>query len=142
MQIDNVLEIYSFQYTKEKPDMSSRDNEIEDLADIFEYCREIKEIVRCDQHLWDIEVEKGVSLAEWLFSSMGQGTEDQKRLIQDLISKTGESSPNGKEVISVSLGRYNSSAYDERSYILSRRNILKNIQNYAEFGEFMSTCSS
>ena len=107
MQINNVLEIYSFQYTKEKPDMSVRNDEIGDLADIFEYCREIKEIVRYDQHLWNIEVEKGVSLAEWLFSSMGQGTEDQRRFVQDLISKKGEVSENGKKVISVSLGRYN-----------------------------------
>ena len=140
MQISNVLEIYSFQFTEEKPNMAIRDEEIDNLADIFEYCKNIKETIQYDQQLWEIEVENGVSFADWLYCYRGEGTEDRRRFILDLISKVGETPEEEKQVISVSLGKYNSSAYDEKSYVLLRRNILKKIQNYSEFGEFMPTC--
>ena len=72
MQISNELEIQSFQFTTDKPNMLVRAEEIDNLAEIDAYCKNIQESFQWTDDIWSMEVEAGVMLCEWLFFSKGE----------------------------------------------------------------------
>lgn len=144
MRINNKLEEESFRYTTEKESMNVRADEIEKLREINEYCRNIKpekeEISFCDS-IWDVEVEQGVPLAEWLFSGRGHGHQDDKDKILEIIGKNSEKKTESEQKeISVALGEWQGAASDQSQYIEKRRNILAGISDVEEYYEFMPSC--
>lgn len=147
MQISNELEIQSFQFTADKPNMLVRAEEIDNLAEIDAYCRNIKESFYCTDDIWYMEVEEGVELSDWLFSSRGEGSDDDRRRLQELLSKntqiTGENTRitgENTQAITISLGTYGDLVSDLKMYIDARRDILKSISNPIEFESFMKSC--
>lgn len=140
MQINNRLEIQSFQFTKEKPNMLVRSEEIRNLADVYGYCAKIKERINYSEDLWNVVVEEGVELSEWLYYSLGEGNYEDRRLLAELIAKASDSTGEKDEKISIALGKYYSAAYDLVSYTKLRREILQRISNPSDFGKFMPTC--
>lgn len=79
MQISNELEVQSFQFTADKPNMLVRAEEINDLAEIDAYCKNIHESIHWTEDIWYMEIEEGVMFFDWLFSSKGEGSEDDRR---------------------------------------------------------------
>lgn len=69
MQVSNVLLEDSFRYTDENTSMEVRSQQIMDLAEIDYYCKCINEAIIINDAVWEIEVEKGVTLIDWLYSS-------------------------------------------------------------------------
>ncbi len=145
MQISNELEVQSFQFTADKPNMLVRAEEINELAEIDAYCKNIHESIHCTDDIWYMEIEEGVMLFEWLFSSKGEGSEDDRRRLQELLSKNTQikntqiTDKNAKP-ITISLGTYDDLVSDLKTYIDARRDILKGISNPTEFESFMHSC--
>lgn len=140
MQIRNQLETQSFSFTVEKPNMQVRSEEIRNLAEVDEYCSSIHESIKYTEDIWNVEVEEGITFVEWLYGVIGEGSFDDRRFLSELISKTGKNTNEIEQQISISLGLYEDSAYDSKSYAFARRKILQEIANPQEFGEFMPSC--
>lgn len=140
MQISNELEIQSFRFTTDKPNMLVRAEEIDNLAEIDAYCKNIQESFHWIDDIWYMEVEKGVMLVDWLFSSKGEGSDDDRRQLQELLSKNTQITDENAKPITISLGTYDDLVSDLKMYINARRDILKGISNPIEFESFMKSC--
>lgn len=140
MQISNELEIQSFQFTTDKPNMLVRAEEIDNLAEIDAYCKNIQESFQWTDDIWWMEVEEGVTLCDWLFSSKGEGSDDDRRQLQELLSKNPQITSENAQTITISLGTYDDLVSDLKMYIDARRDILKGISNPIEFESFMKSC--
>lgn len=140
MQISNELEIQSFEFTPDKPNMLVRGEEIGNLVEIDEYCKNIEEVIRWIDDIWYIEVEDSVMFGDWLFSSQGEGAYDDRRRLQELLSKNTQIVNKNARIIKISLGEYGDCVSDLKTYIETRRDVLKNIFNPIEFEEFMHSC--
>ena len=64
MLVNNILEEKSFQFTEDKPSMISRSSEIADLNDIVDYCNSIQEKVEYTYDLYDVYVQRDVTLVK------------------------------------------------------------------------------
>lgn len=140
MQISNELEIQSLQFTTDKPNMLVRAEEIDNLAEIDAYCKNIQESFQWTDDIWSMEVEAGVMLCEWLFFSKGEGSADDRRQLQELLSKNTQITGENAKTITISLGTYDDLVSDLKMYIDARRDILKGISNPIEFESFMKSC--
>ena len=144
MQVNNILVDESFAYSQEKKDMLVRSDEIGDLIDISDYCRDIGEkISYCDDSLWDVEVQEGISFMDWLFSQAGDGKWDDRQRILRLIndnSPVTETVADNKKDIRISLGEFKGTVANFQEYIRARREILTEIKNVKEYEAFMRSC--
>ena len=143
MQVSNILEEKSFQYTIEKPDMMQRSDEIDSLEEIVDYCKGIQEQVQYTENIWNIEVQEGVTFADYLYGQIGEVREDDRRRMQEMISKQFvciSCFDEETEKILVSLGEYEDAINNMREYIDARRNILKKIDDVEEYEQFMHSC--
>ena len=147
MQVDNIFVEETLKYTEEKPNLQDRENEIEDIFEIWEYCSQIQERVKYSDNIWDQEVEPGVLFVEWLYSNQGQGNEDIRRALQELLDKESEQiiqeqlyTEQGIERIQIGMGKYPKAVWNKKGYIECRRKILSEIKNAEEYGEFMPSC--
>lgn len=139
MRINNKLIAESFEFTPKKIDMSLRIDEIENLSDIDNYCKEIYENMVYDDTIWDIEVERGICLADWLYSNMGAGSQDERRFLGEILSKQGIQEKENKD-INISLGEWDGAVDTDVKYIKNRREILSSIDTPEEYFEFMKSC--
>jgi hypothetical protein len=143
MRVSNKLIEKSFQYTPEKENLLVRSDEIGDFDDVVNYCRELKEKISYDNSFWEVEVEPGISLSDWLFSRSGSGKEDDRRRIMSFINDTNSTEGNLEEEciqIAISLGKMDEAASTEKEYVQARRAILSTISNAAEYEQFMRSC--
>ena len=144
MQINNILEEESFCYTAEKATMDLRADEIDKLREINEYCRNIKPVkeeLLFSERIWEIEVEKGVPLSDWLFSGKGHGRQDDKDKILEIIGKQLYQRNNDEsKKIAVALGEWENAVWNRNQYISKRRNILAEITDVQEYCDFMKSC--
>ena len=104
------------------------------------YCKNIHESIHWTEDIWYMEIEEGVMLFEWLFSSNGEGSEDDRRRLQELLSKNTQITDKNAKPITISLGTYDDLVSDLKTYIDARRDILKGISNPTEFESFMHSC--
>lgn len=139
MQINNKLVEESFRFKPEKNNMSFRSEEVERLGEINNYCREIGEKILCKDEIWDIEVESGVKLADWIYSRRGSGSQTDRKLVEEIINKQGISSSHGID-INISLGKWENAADNTDVYVDCRREILGHIDTPEEYFEFMHSC--
>ena len=129
-------------------DIYMRMQELSDLEEIVEYCKQIGEkIFKNDEKIYEIEVCKGIPLYAFLFTMEvvdGQ-TADIIRRLQDFIDK-GMSSLSiqednfGKNIIGISLGESLEHVANIKEYIHYRRSILRTIEDPLLYGEFMKSC--
>lgn len=142
MQVSNILVEESFRFTEDKPSMLYRSTEIDALDGIVDYCKSINEKVKFSDDLYEIYVQDEVMLADYLFAGQGNGHEDDKRRIMEMLSKMCqyESSQDSDTMIQISLGEYPDCVSNFREYIDYRRFILSGILNVQEYEEFMYSC--
>lgn len=144
MRINNILEEESFCYTAEKANMDLRADEIDKLREVNEYCRNIKPVkeeLLFSESIWEIEVEKGVPLFDWLFSGRGHGRQDDKDKILEIIGKQSYQRDNEEsKKIAVALGEWENAVWNRNQYISKRRNILAEITDVQEYCDFMKSC--
>ncbi len=139
MQVNNKLVEKSFRYTSYKANMSLRLTEIEQLSDIYHYCKNINEKITYDDKIWDIEVEKDIDLTEWLYSGGGTGSVDDRRLISEILEKQGTQNPAHTD-ISISLGKWKKAVASVDEYVRERRRLLAQINSPEEYYDFMKSC--
>ncbi|MCC8102481.1 MAG: hypothetical protein LIP11_09590 [Clostridiales bacterium] len=146
MQVYNYFLDESICYTKEKPDISMREEDVANLVELAEYCGHelVNEKIRYqDDTLWEKSVEAEVSLADWLYGRKGKGSEDARRLFLEIIDKRFEPIevdlpyPNA---IYISLGEFENAVSNETEYIEKRREKLTQCQNPEEYEDFMKSC--
>lgn len=144
MQVDNLLVEKSFQFTQEKNQMLARTDEIGAFAEIAYYCDQIREKLKYQDELWDVEVEEGVTFSDWLYSGKGTGCVDDRRRMQEIFSKSAVMCDLGMEdqqaIILVSCGPYENTVCDKISYIEVRREYLSSIKDVEEYEAFMHSC--
>lgn len=145
MQINNMLVSESFQYTTDKTDMLARMNEIMDFAEIVSYCLEVEEkVIYNDDVLWSVYVEEEINFVDWLYSGLGKGREEDRRLFLELISKqeliSYEKSVSNENDIYIALGEYENAVSSKSEYVSERRNILAGIRDVMEYEQFMHSC--
>ena len=101
------------------------------------------------EELWETLVQEGVTFAEWLWGRAGDGSEEDRRRLQEALSKKGmvslenEQSADGEQQgtpINVALGEYPSCVSNLQQYIQKRRDILSSIGDEAEYEAFMRSC--
>ena len=88
--VDNRLCEDSFQYDSLTRDraLGQREDELIDLQEIWEYCRENAECLQCDvEKLYHTEVEPGISLEEWLFCEAGTGDKDVRDVLLYMLGE-------------------------------------------------------
>lgn len=150
MQVINFLEEESLAYTNEGENLAVRRDEIGDLMEIAAYCQNesVKEPLVYHEMLWETEVQKEVSFADWLFGNKGNGKEEDRRRLQEAFSKQifrpmgeGPVEENiNRRIIRIALGEYQTCVSTVEEYIEKRRDILNSIKNVAEYKEFMQSC--
>ncbi|MDO5422157.1 MAG: hypothetical protein Q4F41_00340 [Eubacteriales bacterium] len=141
MQVDNRLAEDSFHYTEICGNLGQREEELIDLAEIADYCEKIEEKIRYDGKIYDIEVEEGIPLTDWLYLDQGTGSEDERRLLLELLEKNFELSEEkkGTEIL-IALGEHEGAASDRKGYLAARRELLAGIGKPEEYSAFMGTC--
>ncbi|HIS47082.1 MAG TPA: hypothetical protein IAB46_05890 [Candidatus Scybalocola faecigallinarum] len=144
MQINNIFQEESLKYSQEKPELSSREDEIFALSEISEYLAFIEENLQFSDELWMQEVSEGVLFYEWIYSNYDDGSEDLRRMMQEIFFKSAKEAENNSqtdsEVIPISLGDWPEACPDQNSYIKHRREILAKISNVEEYENFMHSC--
>lgn len=150
MQVTNFLEEKSFAYTNEKENLAMRREEIGELMEVVAYCQDesVKEPLEYHEILWEMEVQKGVTFAEWLYGKKGDGSEEDRRRLLEALSKQIIPSTRklpvtetaSEKSIFVALGEFNICVSTLQKYIERRRNILSSIRNVTEYKEFMQSC--
>lgn len=142
MQISNILVEESFHYTEDKINMACRGEEIDALDIIADYCVNIKEKVEYTDNIWEIPVQEGISLMQYLYEKRGVIREDDFRRLEEMFSKKFRciSSEDRDRRILVSLGEYENSSSNIQEYIGKRRTILSTITDIQEYAEFMESC--
>lgn len=150
MQVINFLEEESFAHTNEKENLALRRDEIGDLMEIAAYCQNesVKEPLEYHETLWEAEVQKEVSFADWLYGNRGLGSEEDRRRLQEAFSKRifqpMEGGPVGetanRKVIRTALGEFQNCVCKVEDYIKKRRDILGSVRNVTEYQEFMQSC--
>jgi len=142
MLVNNILEEKSFQFTEDKPSMISRSSEIADLNDIVDYCNSIQEKVEYTYDLYDVYVQRDVTLVDCLYAGIGDIKEDDKRLIMEMLEKKCNSKLNEayEKSIMISLGEYQGCAHNYSMYLEERRNILSKCSKASEYEAFMHSC--
>ena len=141
--VDNRLCEDSFQYDSLTRDraLGQREDELFDLQEIWEYCRENAECLQCDvEKLYHTEVEPGISLEEWLFCEAGTGDKDVRDVLLYMLGEIREVDGAGDKEIRIALGPYEDCVYTRRGYIDKRRSYLAKLGNVQEFSEFMGSC--
>ena len=151
MTITNRL--IEFSFSKKYGDLSMRQKDVNVLDEILDYCISIHEKVKCDSDLWNIEVEDGCLLADFLFATSAIDNDFLRRLQEILFKKI--QFPNSAEQesvdiaaaesIQVALNGYSSSSKDEiavtrTAYLELRRRILSQVRNEREYSELMPSC--
>ena len=139
MQVNNRLQEESFRYTADKKNMSFRVDDIEKLSDINTYCDKINESIIFNDNIWGIEVEADVELADWVYSSIGTGGTDDRRIVAEILSKQGFEKTAGNSIL-ISLGEWKDSVSSVKEYVINRRKILSKINNPNEYFDFMKSC--
>lgn len=142
MQVSNNLVEDSFCFTEDKPNMLHRSEEIDALDEIADYCEKIKEKIQYTNDIWMVYVQDKVSLADYLYLKKGDIREDDRRRLEEMLSKKFKcsSKTDVDEKIFVSLGDYFESKSNIKEYINYRRHLLSSIQNVQEYEEFMHSC--
>lgn len=151
MQVINTLVDNSFAYTQEKENLARRRNEIGELMEIVAYCQDesVREALVYKEELWETVVQEGVTFADWLWGGAGDGSEEDRRRLQEALSKKGmislekeQSADEGQKgtLINVALGEYPSCVFTLQQYVQRRRDILSSIRNVAEYEAFMQSC--
>lgn len=150
MQVINFLEEKSLAYTNEKENLAMRRDEIGDLMEIAAYCQNesVKEPLEYHEMLWETEVQKDVSFADWLYGNKGNGNEEDRRRLLEAFSKQvfrsmedrpAAETPNRKSIF-VALGEFQACVATVEEYIEKRRDILSSIRSVTEYNEFMQSC--
>ena len=151
MRVINTLVGNSFAYTQEKENFAKRRDEIGDLMEIVAYCQHesVREPLVYREELWDTFVQEGITFAEWLYSGAGDGSEEDRRRLMEVLTKKGiipsenEQPADGDQegnTIHIALGEYPSCVSSLQQYIQKRRDILSSVKNVAEYGAFMQSC--
>ena len=142
MQVSNTFIEETLGYTADRPNLLVRSEEIMNLADISDYLREINESLLYDDSIWAQEVEEGVEFADWLFGSRGEGAEDDRRMLMEILGKqaAAHSDDSDRKKLLISLGEYPDAASERKGYISRRRSILAEIKTAEEYAEFMQSC--
>ena len=142
MRVNNVLVEESFRYTEEKESFLERSEEIGDFTDIVAYCEQINEVIQYDESVWEIEVQKGITFADWLFNPDIEANPDDRARIMDYInsSQCVQANEENDETISVALGGFEDAVSNRAEYIKKRRKILAGIGNVREYEAFMHSC--
>lgn len=142
MQVNNVLVEDSFRYTEEKENLLVRSEEIGDFSEVIAYCDQIDESIQYNDSIWEVEVQEGITFAEWLFSQAGEANPDDRARIMTFINNAGAARhiEGGNETIRVSLGLCDDAVSDQEGYINKRREILAGISNVQEYEAFMQSC--
>ena len=142
MQISNILVEESFHYTEDKINMACRGEEIDALDIIADYCVNVKEKVEYTDAIWEIPVEEGISLMQYLYEKRGVIREDDFRRLEEIFSKKFRciSLEDRDRRILVSLGEYENSSSNIQEYIGKRRSILSTVTDIQEYAEFMESC--
>lgn len=150
MQVTNLLEEMSFFYANGKEHLAMRRDEIGELMEIAAYCQDeaVREPLEYHDMLWETEVQKGVTFADWLYGNKGNGSEEDRRRLQEAFSKhifqCAEDLPVVETVnrksICIALGDFQACVSTVQEYIGKRRDILSSIRNVTEYKEFMHSC--
>ena len=141
MQVSNVLLEDSFRYTDENTSMEVRSQQIMDLAEIDYYCKYINEAIIINDAVWEIEVEKGVTLIDWLYSSQNKGSHDDKAMLIQILTKQKKMEKcEDAQIIDISLGKWRNAACNKKQYVEKRRDILTGIKKVQEYYDFMRSC--
>lgn len=150
MQVINSLKEKSFAYTAQKENLNLRRDEIGELMEIVGYCQNeaVKEVVEYREALWEVDVQEGITFADWLYGG-GFGNEEDRRRFQEALSKKEmvlsdrEESAIEKEGIrniDITLGKCQTGVSEVKEYIQERRDILCSIKNVIDYEAFMKSC--
>ena len=86
MHVNNVFAAESLRYTKDKPNLLVRSNEIADFSEIMDYCARIQENLLYDENnVFYEKIEEGIEFWEWLYGQKGSGKEDDRRMLMVLL---------------------------------------------------------
>ena len=86
--------------------------------------------------LWGIYVQEGVTFADWLYGR-GAGNEEDRRRLQEVMSKKGMIISDRKECvventgirnIDITLGQFQTGVSEVKEYIRERREVLSSIK--------------
>lgn len=141
--IDNRLCEFSFQYDHINGInyLGSREEDLLNLQEIWNYCRINGEMLSCDLEIfYEMEVEPGISLCDWVFSNQGTGSQDVRDTLLYMLDTIKEYDDAGNKEINISLGCYEDCVETVEKYEKKRRGFLEELTNVVDFAEFMSTC--
>lgn len=141
--INNQLCEYSFRYNPMNGTnyLGFREDDLFNLQEICDYCRINGEMLLCDlETFYEMEVEPGVSLCDWVFSNQGTGSQDVRSMLLYMLDTIKEYDNVDRREIKVSLGCYEDCVETAEKYEGKRRKILAELTNVSDFAEFMSTC--
>lgn len=141
--INNHLLESSFQYdhTNGTNRLGSREDELYELQEIWDYCRSNGEVLQCDlKAFYDIEVEPGISLCDWVFCNQGTGSQDARSMLLYMLETIREYEAIEDREILVSLGPYENCVGTVDEYKDKRREFLAELTDVEEFVAFMGTC--
>lgn len=143
LTIDNHLCENSFQYHTTDKDkyLGAREEELLDLQEICDYCRINEESLLCDlDKFYNMEVEPGISLCDWVFSDMGSGSHDTRSMLLYMLDSIKELEADGDKEILISLGEYENCINTADGYREKRREFLAELTDVEEFATFMRSC--
>ena len=141
--IDNRLYESSFQYDQMNGTnyLGTREEELFRMQEIWDYCRINEEMLSCNlETFYEIEVEPGVSLCDWVFANQGTGSQDARSMLLYMLDSIKEYENAGDREIGISLGNYEGCAGTVNEYQEKRRELLAEITDVEEFADFMGTC--
>ncbi len=141
--IDNYLQEQSFRYDPVNGIrcLGRREDDLCKMQEIWDYCRSNQETLQCDLNIfYDMEVEPGISLCDWVFSNEGTGDQDVRNLLLYMIDSIREYEGNGDGEIEISLGSYENCVSTVDEYKDKRRKFLAELTDVGQFTEFMGSC--
>lgn len=141
MQITNELVPESFLWENTKMPLTTRTEELSDLGEVIEYCRELKEKIYCDDIIYTENVEEDATLEELLYGGKKAVNADGIRFLRELFLKKISWEKVSKEnPIFCSCGKYEGAAADLIEYAKIRQGYLKMIKKHQEYAVFMRSC--
>lgn len=149
MKVSNIFESNSLcikTLDRKRYDITQRTTEMACLEEVIGYCKQLGEPILKNDDIYYIEVVDGLQLHEVLYDGNKDLNieHDIVNFLANMIDKdmsfADYQSGDEDEAIFISLGEYNNCAYDKRSYLAKRREILKCITDVKTYSLFMASC--
>lgn len=141
LKANNIFHEESLEYKKTGKVLGERQEELNDLQDICDYCSVNDEKIEYDIcKFYDAYVEPDVTLSDWLFVNKGNAGQDVRDYVLSMLDSFTDYKMDTGRVIDISLGKYQDYVYDEKGYRDKRRSYLSEMHNIGEFTEFMGSC--